>query len=174
MDVIKRRMAECGLELHPEKTKIVYCKDGQRRGSYVNEQFDFLGFTFRPRRAVNRWGRVFTNFSPAVSRKASKKIRSTMRSWRLHLRTGTTLEELAEKINPIVRGWINYYGKFYKSVLYPVVEHLNVILAHWARRKYKKLRIHRRRAWMWLRRIAVRQPGLFAHWQYLPQPTTER
>ena len=163
--VIGERMAQCRLELHPEKTKIIYCKDDDRRGSYPNEKFDFLGFTFRPRRSKNRWGKHFVNFSSAVSDKAAKSMRQTIRSWRLHLRTDKSLEDLSRMFDPIVRGWINYYGRYYKSALYPTLRHLNRILVRWATRKYRRLRGHRRRAEYWLGRLTRRQPQLFAHWR---------
>lgn len=164
---IEGRFAQCGLELNPQKTKIVYCKDDNRRGNYPNEKFDFLGFTFRPRRAKNSKGQFFVGFIPAVSNEALKSIRRTIRSWRLHLRSGQTLEDLASMFNPILRGWINYYGRFYKSALYPTFQHFDRILARWASRKYKRLRGRQRKAQRWLRRIRDRQPGLFAHWRTL-------
>jgi RNA-directed DNA polymerase len=167
---LKKRLAECGLKLHPEKTRIVYCKDEDRRGNYLNEKFDFLGFTFRPRRSKNRWGKYFINFSPAVSSKAATAMRRTMRRWRLHLRSDKSLDDLSRMFNPILRGWINYYGSYYKSALYPVFKMLNRTLARWATRKYKKLRRHRRRATHWLGRIASRQPSLFAHWKLGVRP----
>ena len=164
---IEKRLNQCKLELHPEKTKIVYCKDDDRRGRYEVEKFDFLGYTFRPRRSKNRWGKYFVNFSPGVSRDAATKMRRTMRSWRLHLRSDKSIEDLAHMWNPVLRGWIQYYGKFYKSAMYPVFQHLNRTLARWATRKFKRLRRHRRRAHHWLGRLARREPQLFAHWKLL-------
>ena len=165
--IMEQRLAQCGLKVHPEKTKIVYCKDADRRGSYSDEQFDFLGFTFRPRRSKNRWGKHFVNFSPAASNKAVKSMRQTMRRWHLHRRSDKSLEDLARMFNPVLRGWINYYGSFYKSALYPTFRHLDRILSRWATGKYKRLRRHRRRADHWIQRIARQQPRLFAHWQLL-------
>ncbi|MCH8838705.1 MAG: group II intron reverse transcriptase/maturase [Candidatus Marinimicrobia bacterium] len=165
---LKGRFSECGLELHPEKTKIVYCKDDGRRGNYPNESFDFLGYTFRARGSKNRWGKYFVNFSPAVSNQATKRIRQTIRGWSLHRRSDKSLDDLARRFNPMIRGWINYYSRFYKSALYPTLGHLNRILARWAGRKYKRLGRHRRRAMHWLGRIATRQPALFAHWHLVP------
>jgi group II intron reverse transcriptase/maturase len=167
LKAIEGRMADCGLELHPQKTKIVYCKDDDRRGHYPHDKFDFLGFTFRPRRSKNRWGKFFVNFSPAVSNKAQKSMRQTMRRWCLHLRSDKSLDDLARMFNPILQGWINYYGRFYKSALYPTFRHLDRTLSRWASRKYKRLRRHRRRAEQWLQRVARREPGLFAHWRLL-------
>jgi RNA-directed DNA polymerase len=164
---IEARLRRCKLELHPEKTKIVYCKDDDRRGSYPNEKFDFLGYTFRARRSKNRWGKYFINFSPAVSNQAATKMRREMRRWRLHLRSDKALDDLAHMWNPMLRGWINYYGRFYKSALHPVFRHLNRTLTRWASRKYKRLRGHQRRAEYWLGGVARREPRLFAHWQLL-------
>jgi RNA-directed DNA polymerase len=164
---IEKRLAQCKLELHPQKTKIVYCKDDDRRGRHAVEKFDFLGYTFRPRRSKNRWGKYFVNFSPGVSNDAANKMRRTMRDWRLHLRSDKAIDDLARMWNPVIRGWIQYYGRFYKSALYPVFEHLNYTLARWASRKFKRLRRHRRRAVHWLGRLARREPQLFAHWKLL-------
>ena len=164
---IAARLAQCRLELHPEKTKIVYCKDEDRKGSYSNEKFDFLGYTFRPRRSKNRWGKYFINFSPALSNQAAKTMRRTMRGWRLQLRSDKALDDLARMFNPVLRGWINYYGAYYRSALSPVFRHLDLTLTRWAMRKYKRIRRHKRQAEYWLGRIARRDPGLFAHWQLL-------
>jgi len=158
-------MQECRLELHPEKTKIVYGKDDDRRGRYVQEKFDFLGYTFRPRSSKSRKGKYFINFTPAISDKASKAIRRSIRTWKVRLRGDTSLEGLSRVFNPIIRGWIQYYGRFYRSALYPLRQYLNRVLARWATRKYKKLHHHFGRAEQWLLRISKRDPRLFAHWQ---------
>ena len=168
---IGKRLEQCKLELHAEKTKIVYCKDDRRRGIYSDEKFDFLGFTFRSRWAKSRWGKYFVNFSPAISNEATKSIRSMVRSWRLHRRSDKSLGDLARMYNPIIRGWINYYGSYYKSALYRVFYPLSRSLIRWAMRKYKKLRLHVQRAAYWLGRIAKREPNLFAHWQMGMRPT---
>ncbi len=162
---LEQRFTACRLELHPQKTKIVYCKDDDRRGHALHEQFDFLGYTFRPRRSKNRWGKYFVNFSPAASAKATRDFRRTLRRWHLHTRSDKSLEDLSRMFHPILRGWSQYYGRFYKSALYPTFQHLDRILVRWAMRKYKRLRGHQRRAAHWLRRIARRQTGLFAHWK---------
>jgi RNA-directed DNA polymerase len=162
---IAARLQECRLELHPEKTKIVYCKDDDRRGNYPNEKFDFLGYTYRPRRSKNRFGKFFINFSPAVSDEAAKDMRAKIRSWKLHLRSDKAIEDLSRMFNPIVRGWLQYYGRYYRSALYPPMRQLDHSLARWAYRKYKKLRGHLRRATHWVARITRRDPRLFAHWQ---------
>jgi RNA-directed DNA polymerase len=173
-EAIGKRLAECKLELHPEKTKIVYCKDVDRRGNYPREKFDFLGYTFRPRRSKNRWGKYFVNFTPAVSDKTAREMRRTMKDWRLHLRSDKSLEDLSRMFNPILRGWINYYGRYYRSALYPTFRVLDRTLVRWATRKYKRLRGHPRRATHWLGRIARREPYLFAHWELGLRPAAGR
>ena len=164
---LEARFAECGLELNQEKTKIVYCRDSDRNGDYPVTSFDFLGYTFRPRRSKNRWRKFFINFSPAMSNKAGKAIREEIRSWNLNLRSDKTLEDLARMFNAIIRGWINYYGVYYKSQMYPTLRHIDRKLMLWATRKYKKLRRHKRRASHMLERIAMQQRELFAHWPLL-------
>ena len=161
---ISARIQDCRLELHPAKTKIVYCKDDDRRGKYPNEKFDFLGYTFRPRRSKNWKGRYFINFSPAVAEKAGKAIRAEIRSWKLHLRSDKAIEDLSRMFNPTIRGWLQYYGRYYRSALYPMMRQLDRSLARWAYRKYKKLRGHLRRATHWIARMSRRDPKLFAHW----------
>ena len=162
---ITERLSGCKLEAHPEKTKIVYCKDDDRPGSYRNEHFDFLGYTFRPRGAKNQEGKLFVGFLPGASPKALKRISAEIRSWRLHIKSDQSLEALAQMYNAKIRGWLAYYGAYYKSALYPVLKGLNRYLVRWARRKYKR-RKHQRRATHWLRRIARRELGLFAHWRW--------
>jgi RNA-directed DNA polymerase len=171
---IATRLAQCHLALHPDKTHIVYCKDADRRGTFPQERFDFLGYTFRPRRSKNRLGKFFINFTPAVSARATQAMRQTLRSWRLHLRSDKTLDDLSRMFNPILRGWVTYYGQYYKSALYATFRVLDRILVRWAMRKYKKLKGHQRRATHWLGRIARRQPRLFAHWQMGVWPAARR
>lgn len=170
-EVLESRFKECNLELHSEKTRIIYCKDDNRRGEHPHTKFDFLGFTFRPRKSKNRWGKSFINFSPAVSNEAGKEMRQETRRWKLHLWSDKSLEDLSRMFSPKIRGWINYYGSFYKSVLYPTFGHLNRILVRWAMRKFRRLRHHLTKAVYWLGRIANRQPELFPHWQFGVKPT---
>jgi RNA-directed DNA polymerase len=162
---VENRLRECGLELHSEKTKLVYCKDSNRQERHPHEKFDFLGFTFRPRKAITRKGVHFCSFSPAISTDAKGKIGDEIRSWKLHLRTAQSIAELAKEINPKLRGWFNYYGRFNPSALRPIERHVGQSLVRWACRKYKTLRRHRRRAWEWLLRVIDRQPDLLALWE---------
>ena len=162
---LEKRFAECGLGLHPEKTKIVYCKDDKRPGNYPDQSFDFLGYTFRPRLVKGQDGQIRVGFTPAISNKALKAIRQTVRRWAFHRHSEWSLEGLAELINPSLRGWINYYGRFNRSALGPVFSHVNDRLARWASWKFKSFKRSREQAYSWLRRIRRKQPGLFAHWQ---------
>ena len=163
---IAARLGECKLELHPVKTKIVYCKDDVRPKWHEHEKFDFLGFTFRPRQVKGQSGKFFVGFTPAISNAAAKEVRQTMRQWKLDRQTPKTLDELATAYNPVLRGWINYYGRFRPSELVRVVfKHLEAALVRWARAKYKRLSARWLRTQQWLRGIALRQPRLFAHWQ---------
>lgn len=171
LEAIRRRFEQCGLELHPTKTRIVYCKDDDRRGEYEHVAFDFLGYTFQPRRAKNRWGKYFVSFLPAMSTKAAKAIRETIRAWRMaSTRNNQRLEDLARLVNPVVRGWMNYYGRFYRSKCVQVLRHLNGALAAWARRKYKRLRRRERASMHWLGGIARREPNLFVLWKLGVRP----
>lgn len=165
LEAIRERLGACGLELHPEKTKIVYCKDEDRRGRHDHERFDFLGYTFRPRLSKNRYGKTFVNFSPAISDKAAKAVRAEIRSWHIGKRSDKTLTDLANMFNATVRGWISYYGAFYRSMLYPTLCQLERDLVLWAKRKYKRLRRHHTSAIHWLGKIARREPHLFEHWK---------
>jgi len=169
-EAIGRRMQECQLELHPDKTRIVYCKDGRRRGSHEHTRFEFLGYEFRVRRVKSRAGRYFDGFNPAISPKEAKRLRSEMRLWRLCRWTTKTLHQLAAWVNPRVQGWINYYGHSYKSALLPILRGLDGHLARWARRKYKRLSNSRDRAYRLLRRVRQQEPSLFAHWRLGIQP----
>jgi RNA-directed DNA polymerase len=169
-DAIADRLAQLGLEVHPDKTRIVYCKDADRRGEHANTSFTFLGYTFRPRLAKNRWGKHFVSFLPAVSIDAVKAMSQEVRSWHLARRSDKALDDLARMFNSIVQGWINYYGRFYKSELLYFLRRLNRHLARWACRKFKRLRRRERRAMAWLAEVARRTPGLFAHWRFGARP----
>ena len=164
------RLRECGLELHPEKTRIVYCRDINRQGTYPVIQFTFLGYTFRPRKAVDKYGRVYVNFSPGVSRDALKAMRQTVRGWHLQLKCDLELSDLANMFGPVIRGWANYYGRFYPTALKPLWAQMNDYLVRWMQRKYKRLARGVTRAARALGRLAQQAPRSFAHWErgYLP------
>ncbi|MFC9756221.1 group II intron reverse transcriptase/maturase [Streptomyces sp. NPDC056921] len=159
------RMDEVGLRLHPDKTRIVYCKDGKRHGSYEHTSFTFLGFTFRAREARSRKGYSFTGFLPGISKDALNRISREVRSWRLHRQIYLTFFELARRINPIVRGWMQYYGTYYRSALHPLLLRINAYLMRWIRRKYRRFRRYKRAHACW-QRVTRQQPRLFAHWAW--------
>lgn len=160
------RMEEVGLRLHPDKTKIVYCKDWRRRADYGHTSFTFLEYTFAPRPARAKDGTMFLGFFPAVCREAVNAMGRQVRKWRLRLWTGRRLDEIAAQVNPIVAGWINYYGRFYRSKMSPLLQRINTYLMRWARWKYKRLRSDKRfKAW-WLG-VIDGDPELFAHWRWV-------
>jgi RNA-directed DNA polymerase len=169
-DAIAARLAQVGLELHPDKTRIVYCKDADRRDEHEVTSFTFLGYEFRPRLAKSKTGKHFVSFLPAVSTDAMKAMGREIRSWHLARRSDKSLDDLARMFNSIVQGWINYYGRFYKSRLLYFLRRLNRHLTRWACRKYKRLRRRERRAMGWLAEIARRSPRLFAHWRLGARP----
>jgi RNA-directed DNA polymerase len=164
-EALTERLAGLGLQLHPDKTKIVYCKDDRRRADYEHTSFTFLGYTFQPRGAVGRNGGRFIGFSPAVSVAALAKMSAEVRRWRLHLKTGHDLAGLAAWINPIVAGWMNYYGRFYRSRLYPLLQRINTYLMRWAGKKYKRLRGYRRFK-AWWSGLVTGDSELFVHWRW--------
>ena len=159
---IEKRLEGCKLELNREKTKIVYCKDAKRQQDYLNTKFDFLGYEFRPRLSKSKKNRFFANFTPAISTKARNEMRKTIRKWKVHLWTNKTLKDIAQDVNEIFSGWINYYGKYYKSALYPVLNQFNRILENWTKRKYKGW--GKWKADKWLQGVKENNPKLFVHW----------
>jgi len=165
LEKIKIRLKECNLEVHPDKTKIVYCKDQKRKGSYENENFDFLGYTFRPRLTQNKRGKKFVGFLPAVSGRSARQIRQVIRSWNIQLKSDENLTDLARMFNVKVQGWVNYYGTYYSSELYPLLNNIEHYLVRWAMRKYKRLRGRKRQAREWLRSVRKRETDLFVHWR---------
>ena len=168
--VLDKRFKNFGLELNLDKTKIVYCKDEDRQGNYGNISFDFLGYTFKPRGAKNKYGKLFINFLPAMSDKAQREIIREIRSWKLQLKSDKTINDIANMLNSKIQGWINYYTHYYKSGINDVLRYINRCLIKWVRRKYKKLN-SRKRAVNWLMEIAKREPNLFAHWKFGIKPT---
>lgn len=169
---LQERFEQYGLQLNLEKTRIVYCKDDDRKGNYPNTSFDFLGYTFKPRGAKNKYGKYFTSFLPAIAEKAKKEIRKEVRGWKLQLKVNKDLWDISNMFNKQIQGWINYYTHFYKSEMYGVLRYINACLVKWVRRKYKK-RKHRRRAEHWLGSIALRDRKLFAQWKLGILPTAE-
>jgi group II intron reverse transcriptase/maturase len=162
---VAQRMSEVGLRLHPEKTRIVYCKDGRRRAQHEHTSFTFLGYEFRARGARGtKSGRAFTGFLPAISAEALKAKSVDLRRMRIHRRTDLSLDDLARWLNPIVSGWINYYGRFYRTALDPLLKRVNAYLRRWAGRKYKRLRTAKSFSGWW-NGLLTRQPGLFIHWR---------
>ena len=166
---LQNRMVEVGLRLHPDKTRVVYCQDANRRGSAEHTSFTFLGYTFRARGARNRNGVVFTSFLPAVSKDALTKMGQVVRRWRLHRRTDLNFADLARMINPIVRGWMNYYGAFYPSALSTLLARINTYLMRWVRKKYKRLRPARKARERW-EYVTTTYPRYFAHWAQVTNP----
>ena len=158
------RLKECKLEMHPEKSGIVYCKDSRRRKDYPRTSFTFLGYEFRPRSAKRRDGQIWTSFLPAISASAQKRIRQEIREWNLPRQTSVSLNELARQYNHQIRGWMNYYGHFHKSALYRLYEYIDWKLLRWAQRKYRKLAGKPTGARAWLKKVVRRQPRLFVHW----------
>ncbi len=164
---LAERLGSLGLELHPEKTKVVYCKDANRRGTSEHVSFEFLGYVFRGRPAKGRRG-FFVNFLPAMSATAKKAKGQQIRAWHLNRRNGTDLSGIARGINPQVRGWINYYGAFYRSELYSLALRIDQHLVRWAMQKFKRLRNKPTKAGAWLAAVRQHHPRLFAHWYLLP------
>jgi RNA-directed DNA polymerase len=162
---IEARLAACKLTVNQEKTKIVYCKDKSRRGTFESTEFDFLGYTFKPRLVRTRHGKFSVSFTPAISRKAEKAIRDEMRSWKMHLRTDKDLAYLVQVFNPKLRGWIQYYGKFRISALYGICMMFQRILVKWAKKKFKRLQRNWARAWDFIGKISRDTPSMFAHWE---------
>jgi RNA-directed DNA polymerase len=169
-DAIAARLTQVGLELHPDKTRIVYCKDADRRDDHEITSFTFLGYEFRPRLAKNKFGKHFVSFLPAVSPDAMRAMGREIRSWHLARRSDKSLDDLARMFNSVVQGWINYYGRFYRSRLLQFLRRLNRHLTRWACRKYRRLKRRERRAMGWLAEIARRSPRLFAHWRLGARP----
>ena len=161
------RFAACRLVLHPQKTKLVYCRDTNRRGDFPIQSFDFLGYTFRPRTAIWRGSQYGVSFLPAASPKALKAIRQTIRRWAFHHRSDKALDDLARMFNPFIQGWINYYGHFYRSALYWTLHRIDAFLLRWARQKFRRLRQRPKGAREWFARVVRAHPHLFAHWRFL-------
>jgi RNA-directed DNA polymerase len=174
LEAMKERLQKCKLELHPEKTKIVYCKDSNRKGSSQHEKFDFLGYTFRPRSSRNKYGKLFTNFTPAMSDKAKQGKRDEIKRWFKEVKPTGILEDFVRLANPALTGWINYYGKYHASELWRTMQYVDENLIRWAKRKYKTLKHSWRKGNRWLEEIKRRQPNLFKHWQWMRRNDLDR
>ncbi|PYE21556.1 RNA-directed DNA polymerase [Rhizobium sp. PP-CC-3A-592] len=166
MAELQARLAECGLQMHPTKTQIVYCKDNRRRERYPTVKFDFLGYQFRPRQvATSLRNEYFCGYTPAASPTVLKSMRATIKSLNIPRQTPGTLAEIAKQINPLLRGWIAYYGRFSRSALFSLADYVNRKLKAWIMRKYKRFRFHKTRASQFLRQLARARRDLFVHWQ---------
>jgi len=164
-EALARRLADCGLQLHPEKTKIVYCKDSTRKEEFPRVSYKFLGYTFRPRAAQRQdTKKVFTSFLPAASPEAQMSLKQKLREKQLRKYTRCTIEEVAEILNPTLQGWFSYFRHFCPSALRRVYHHIDCRLTLWARDKY---RWHYKKSVKWLKRLKYQQPTLFAHWKLL-------
>ncbi|HPJ82107.1 MAG TPA: group II intron reverse transcriptase/maturase [Saccharofermentans sp.] len=163
---LRDRFSQCRLELCTEKTKVVYCKDSNRSGAFENQCFDFLGYTFSPRSSRRSDGKFFVSFSPAVSQKSLKAMRRRIKQHpAIQGCYSESLEAVAHKLNPIIQGWINYYGKFRKSSLSAIFYYINDKLTNWVMRKYKSLQRRKTRAGEWIKNLYLQDRGLFAHWK---------
>jgi RNA-directed DNA polymerase len=158
---LAQRFADCKLELHEQKTKIVYCADSRRTEKYPTVQFDFLGYSFRPRFAKSKDGKYFVGFNPAISPRAAQAIRKTMREWRFSRRVDLDIEDLARQVNPIFRGWLRYYGFFHRSALWCIELAFREHLVTWAKRKFRRLS-SRKMARRWVAAVIHNRPRLFA------------
>ncbi len=169
---LSKRLNECGLEMNEQKTKIIYCRDSNRRRKMKTEvKFDFLGYTFMPREAQNSHRKEsFTNFLPGVSMKAMTAMNEKLNNMPILRIPGIEIEAVSKELNPVLQGWINYYGKFYKTKLKGFLRRVNAKLANWAIRKYKKIRVSVNSGMKWLSRVSDRQPNLFAHWAFGAKP----
>ena len=163
---IGERMQECGLELHKDKTKIVYCKDYRRKGDYPQVKFDFLGYTFQPRTAKSgRDGKLFLGYDCAIGISSKKRLTGRLKKLDIPNLTFKSIVGIAQYLNPYIRGWVNYYGKFRGYEMNQVFQNLRRRLVFWARKRYKRYRTSLTRACEWLDRVRNQYPYLFYHWQ---------
>jgi RNA-directed DNA polymerase len=163
---LQARLAECRLEMHPTKTKVVYCKNASRRGTYPNVKFDFLGYCFRPRLVMRSSDKkLFCGFNPAVSPSALKAMRSAVRDLNIRRHTYLSLADIAQKLNPLLRGWVGYYGRYAPSALYPLFRYVNLTLLAWAQRKFKRFRARKVRTARFLEGLARERADSFVHWR---------
>jgi len=165
LEGIRRRLERCGLKIHSGKTAVVYCKDGQRTEDEERTKFNFLGYEFRARLAKNRnTGQFFVGFTPAVSPESKTAMSQAIRDWNLTSQVTLSLNEVAEKVNPVIRGWLNYYGAYCRSALGVILHQIDLAISRWAMRKYRWLHRRRVESLRWLDRVRRASPTLFAHW----------
>ena len=162
---VKQRFLECSLEIHPDKSGIIYCKDKNRKFEFERISFDFLGYTFRSRRCVDKQGLVHPNFLPAISRESKKEIIREIRSWHIHLRSDKSIAEISNSFGPVLKGWFNYYGRFYPTGMNCIWYHFNWYIMRWVQGKYKRFAKHKTRAFKYVNSLATENPRMFIHWQ---------
>ena len=166
LEQVSKRLEACKLRVNKTKTQIVYCKDYQRKGVHQQVRFDFLGYSFEPIRFRSQLdGRVRLGFSPAISKTSSKRLLEEVKSLKEFSSTRITLEEIAKELNPKLRGWIHYYGKYKRYKMRRVLYFLDKKVAHWLRKRYKRLKRNFEKGYTMLRRIYRKKPYLFHHWQ---------
>jgi group II intron reverse transcriptase/maturase len=166
LSLLKERMKACELELHPEKTRLVYCRDFKRQGNYKTVKFDFLGFSFQPRTAKSkRTGTLFLGYDCAISISSRKRLADKLKELNILNLSFKSIVGIAQKLNPYIRGWINYFGKFRGYELSKVFYLLRCRLVRWARKRYKRYKHSLNKAYEWLNRVRKQYPYLFYHWQ---------
>ena len=162
---IKERVEYCGLTLHPDKTKIVYCKDFKRQQKYKKVKFDFLGYTFQPRTSKSKkTGKLFLGFDCAISIQSRSRIFEQIRKMEIPRMRCDSITGIAHHLNPKLRGWIRYFGKYRGYSLSKVFYILRIKLVRWARYRYKRYRNNLMKAYKWLDRVREQYPSLFYHW----------
>lgn len=166
LETLKERMQSCGLELHPEKTKLVYCKDYRRQENHETVKFDFLGYSFQPRSTMSkRTGKLFLGFDCAISIGSKKRIADKMKDLDIVHLTHNSIVGVAKFLEPYIRGWINYYGRFRLTALKPIFQLLREYLIKWARKRYKRYKTRLNKAYDWFKRIKEQFPYLFYQWK---------
>jgi hypothetical protein len=164
---IGQRMDDIGLELHPVKTKIVYCRDYRRHEKYPEINFDFLGYSFQPTTTMSKKnGGLFLCFYCAISISSRKRIADKLGELKVEKLSFKSIVGVAQFLNPMIRGWINYYGKFRISMLHKVFRLLNKRLVIWVRKLYKRYKTSLKRGFQWLKTVQVQYTTLFFHWQF--------
>ena len=146
--------------------KLVYCRDFKRKGTFKQVKFDFLGYSFQPRTAKSKkTGRLFLGYDCAVSISSRKRIADKIEKLNIIDMSFKSLVGIAQKLNPYIRGWIKYFGKFRGSELSKVFYLLRCRLMRWIRKRYKRYRYSLNKAYACLDRIRKQYPYLFYYWQ---------